>query len=72
MVCILFNIMYFVADKFQGFDTKVLEVGRSFSFTVTYIYIYIFDIYVYVTCSNEMSRMSANLISRKHRINMQR
>ena len=27
---------------------------------------------IYVTCSNEMSRMSANLISRKHRINMQR
>ena len=27
---------------------------------------------VNVTCSNEMSRMSANLISRKHRINMQR
>ena len=26
----------------------------------------------YVTCSNEMSRMSANLISRKHRINTQR
>ena len=26
---------------------------------------------IYVTCSNEMSRMSANLISRKHRINMQ-
>ena len=25
-----------------------------------------------MTCSNEMSRMSANLISRKHRINMQR
>ena len=25
-----------------------------------------------VTCSNEISRMSANLISRKHRINMQR
>ena len=28
--------------------------------------------HIYVTCSNEMSRMSANLISRKHRINMQR
>ena len=28
--------------------------------------------YLFVTCSNEMSRMSANLISRKHRINMQR
>ena len=48
MVCILFNIMYFVADKFEGFDTKVLEVGRRFSFTVTYIiYIYIY-IYIYI------------------------
>ena len=25
---------------------------------------------IYVTCSNEMNHMSANLISRKHRINI--
>ena len=40
-------------------------------FIYIYIYIYIY-ICVCVTCSNEMSRMSANLISRKHHINMQR
>ena len=44
-----------------------------------YIYIYIYNninyiiqINIYVTCSNKMSRMSVNLISRKHCINMQR
>ena len=36
------------------------------------VYIYINNIYIYnMTRSNEMSRMSANLISRKHRRNMQ-
>ena len=38
---------------------------------VLYIYITYINIYIYITCSKEMSRMSTNLILRKHRIDKQ-
>ena len=46
-----------------------IQIGHYACYYYIYIYIYIYKIiyiYIYMTCSNEMSHMSANLISRKH------
>ena len=52
-----------LADNIKTSSVKFIQLPSC--------WIYFFY-WIYVTCSNEMSRMSVNLISRKHRINMQR
>ena len=60
------------SDSLQDWQRQVITTLRQAEHRSQWIhYSFKSGRSTYVTCSNEMSRMSANLISRKHRINMQ-
>ena len=68
IMAIIFLVIKKFLDQTYSLFTKLLFhkfTYRVYIYILTYIYIYI-----YMTCSNKMSRMSANLILRKHRKNI--